>query len=61
VRTIGILGGMSNRATAEYYRMINDAVNARLGGWNTAEDIFSSVNFANIERFVRNDLWDEAG
>jgi aspartate racemase len=61
VRTIGILGGMSNQATAEYYRMINDAVNARLGGWNTAEVIISSVNFANIERFARNDLWDEAG
>jgi aspartate racemase len=61
VRTIGILGGMSNQATAEYYRMINDAVNARLGGWNTAEIIVNSVNFANIERFVRNDLWDDAG
>jgi len=61
VRTIGILGGMSNQATAEYYRMINDAVNARLGGWNTAEVIISSVNFANIERFIRNNLWDDAG
>jgi aspartate racemase len=61
VRTIGILGGMSNQATAEYYRMINDAVNARLGGWNTAEIVINSVNFATIERCVRNDLWDEAG
>jgi aspartate racemase len=61
VRTIGILGGMSDQATAEYYRMINDGVNACLGGWNTAEVIISSVNFANIERCARNDLWDEAG
>lgn len=61
MRTIGILGGMSNQATAEYYRMINDAVNARLGGWNTAELIISSVNFADVERFIRNDQWEEAG
>lgn len=61
MRTIGILGGMSDQATAEYYRMINDGVNACLGGWNTAEVIISSVNFANIERCARNDLWDEAG
>jgi aspartate racemase len=52
---------MSNQATAEYYRMISEGVNARLGGWSSAEMIISSVNFANIEHFVRNDLWEEAG
>lgn len=61
MRTIGVLGGMSNQATAEYYRLINEAVNARLGGWHTAEVIVSSVNFANIERCVRGNLWEEAG
>lgn len=61
LRTIGILGGMSDQATAEYYRRINAAVNARLGGWNTAELLVSSVNFGRIEHCVRNGLWDEAG
>lgn len=61
LRTIGVLGGMSNQATAEYYRLINEAVNSRLGGWNTAELIITSVNFAHIERFVRKDEWREAG
>jgi aspartate racemase len=61
MKTIGVLGGMSNQATAEYYRLINEAVNAKLGGWNTAEVIISSVNFGNIERFVRTEAWDEAG
>jgi aspartate racemase len=61
MKTIGVLGGMSNHATAEYYRLINEAVNARLGGWNTAEVIISSVNFGNIERFVRTEAWDDAG
>ena len=61
MKTIGVLGGMSNQATAEYYRLINEAVNARLGGWNTAELIINSVNFGKIERFVRTDAWEAAG
>ncbi len=60
MKTIGILGGMSNQATAEYYRMINNAVNKRLGGWEIAETIIQGVNFGNIEYFVRNNKWEEA-
>ena len=31
-KTIGILGGMSNRANVEYYNFINQAVNDKVGG-----------------------------
>jgi aspartate racemase len=61
MKRIGILGGASNVATADYYRRLNEAVNARLGGWNTAELLVSSMNFALAERWVRQDAWDEAG
>lgn len=60
VRVVGILGGSSDQATADYYRRLNRAVQARLGGWNTAEVIINSMNFAPAERWVRNGLWDEA-
>jgi len=60
MKTIGILGGMSNQATAEYYRLINEAVNKRLGNWDIAETLIQGVNFGNIEYFVRNGKWDEA-
>ncbi|MCK5555965.1 MAG: amino acid racemase [Alphaproteobacteria bacterium] len=60
MKTIGILGGMSNQATMEYYRQINHAVNQKLGGWDIAETVIVGVNFGNIEYFVRNELWDEA-
>lgn len=59
-KTIGILGGMSNQATSEYYRMLNEGLNTRLGGWDNGEIVIVSVNFGNIEHFVRNGLWDEA-
>lgn len=60
MKTIGILGGMSNQATSEYYRMINDLVNQRLGGWEIGETLIQGLNFGNIEYYVRNGLWDEA-
>ena len=59
-RTIGVLGGMSNQATGEYYRLLNEKLNARLGGWDNGEIVIVSVNFGNIEYFVRNDCWDGA-
>jgi aspartate racemase len=59
-KVIGILGGMSNQATSEYYRMLNERLNKRLGGWDNGEIVIVSVNFGNIEYFVRRGLWDEA-
>jgi len=60
-KTIGLLGGCSNVATSEYYRFLNDAVNARLGGWEIAETLIAGMNFGNIEALVRNDDWDGLG
>jgi aspartate racemase len=61
LKVIGILGGSSDQATADYYRLLNDGVRKRLGGWNTAEVIINSLNFALSERWVRQGLWAEAG
>lgn len=56
-KTIGILGGSSNVATGEYYRIINEMTNERLGGWDIAEMLISSMNFGNIEHFLRSNDW----
>jgi aspartate racemase len=60
MKRIGILGGSSDQATADYYRRLNTAVNDRLGGWNTAELLVSSMNFALAERWVRTADWPAA-
>ncbi len=60
-RRIGMLGGSSDQATADYYSRINRAMNARVGGWNTAEIIISSMNFAFSADCVQNGKWDEVG
>lgn len=56
-QTVGILGGCSNVATAEYYRFLNDGVNQRIGGWDIAETLIAGMNFGNIEAFIRQDDW----
>ena len=58
--TIGVLGGMSSSATGEYYKLINQKVKEIKGGHTIAEMIICSVNFANIERFVRTNNWEDA-
>lgn len=57
-KTIGILGGASNVATEQYYRLINEHANARLGGWDIAETLIAGMNFGNIEYFVRKAQWE---
>jgi len=58
-RQIGILGGMSDQSTLEYYRIINHQINQRLGGWHTGEIAIASADFGIIEHCVRNALWTE--
>jgi len=60
MKTIGVLGGMSSVASAEYYRRINEGVNARRGGHFAAELVLYSVDFAVIEGFIRDEQWDQA-
>ena len=61
MRSIGVLGGMSSVASAEYYRLLNEAVNVRLGGHCAAEVVLYSVDFAVIEDCIRTERWDDAG
>jgi amino-acid racemase len=61
VKTIGLVGGMSWESTAHYYRLINEAVKARLGGLHSARLVLASVDFADIEPLQRADRWEEAG
>lgn len=60
LKTIGILGGMSSAATGEYYKLINQKVKEIKGGHNIADMVIYSVNFADIEGFVRTNNWDDA-
>ena len=46
MKTIGLIGGLTYVSSLEYYRLINEMVNEKLGGANSAKLILFSVNFA---------------
>jgi aspartate racemase len=49
MKTIGLIGGMTWLSTAEYYRVINEQINERLGGSNSAKILLCSVNFDELQ------------
>jgi aspartate racemase len=57
MRTIGLIGGMSWESSAQYYRIINQEVRARLGGVHSARSLMFSVDFGEIERLQHNGNW----
>lgn len=57
MKTIGLIGGMSWESTQFYYRQLNRAVRAKLGGLHSAEIVMVSVDFAPIEAFQRAGDW----
>lgn len=57
---IGVIGGLSWESSAEYYRILNEAVRARLGGLHSARVLMWSFDFAEIEALQHVGRWDEA-
>lgn len=61
MKTIGVLGGMSWESSLEWYRLANERVAARLGGYHSARILLDSLDFAEIEALQAQDDWDSAG
>ena len=57
MKAIGLIGGMSWESSSEYYRIINEEVKQRLGGFHSAKCILFSVDFEEIEICQRNGEW----
>lgn len=60
MKTIGLIGGMSWESTVEYYRIINQEVKTRLGGFHSAKCILYSVDFEEIEFLQKTNDWENA-
>ncbi|WP_432287448.1 aspartate/glutamate racemase family protein [Aminobacter sp. BA135] len=59
-KVIGLIGGLSWESSAEYYRIINEQVRARLGGLHSARMLMWSFDFAEIEALQSSGRWQEA-
>jgi len=60
MQVIGLIGGMSWESSAEYYRLINQGVRARLGGMRSARCLMWSFDFGEIEALQHAGRWDQA-
>lgn len=59
MKTIGLVGGISWVSTLDYYRYLNEGINAQLGGLNFARCIIHSLNYADIKKNNDNNAWDK--
>jgi aspartate racemase len=59
MKVIGLIGGMSWNSTLEYYRIINESFNRRLGGLHSARLVLYSLDFDEIQRAQHEGRWDD--
>lgn len=60
IQTIGVIGGISWVSSIEYYRLLNEMVNKKLGGLNSAKVLMYSIEFGKFseqERLAKAGDW----
>lgn len=57
MKTIGLIGGTSWFSTIDYYRIINETVNSRIGNNASAKILLYSVNFEEIVTLTKQNDW----
>ena len=60
MKTIGLIGGLSWESSAEYYRIINQETQKRLGGLHSAPCLMYSFDFDEIEALQASGNWPAA-
>ncbi len=60
MKTIGLIGGLSWESSIEYYRIINQETQKRLGGLHSAKCLMHSFDFAEIESLQEAGDWAAA-
>ncbi len=59
MKILGLIGGLSWFSTAVYYRTINELINQKLGGSNSAKLLLYSVNFNDFKILQEADDWKQ--
>lgn len=58
MKTIGLIGGTSWVSTLDYYRLINELTNEKLGGVHAARLLLYSLNFGEIKELLDKNDWE---
>ena len=59
MKTIGLIGGMSWESSLEYYRIINEVIREKLGGYHSARILMYSFDFSEIAELPDKGCWGE--
>ncbi|HCO93391.1 MAG TPA: aspartate racemase [Phycisphaerales bacterium] len=59
MKTIGLIGGMSWESSLEYYRIINQVIREKLGGYHSARILMYSFDFSEIAELPDKGGWGE--
>jgi aspartate racemase len=58
MQTIGLIGGISWVSTVDYYKLINQGINDKLGGLNYSQCLIYSFNYADIKKYTDANDWE---
>src|SRR5258708_3013829 len=58
MKILGLIGGISWVSTVDYYTLINQGINEKLGGLNFSRCIIYSFNFAEIKKNNDTNNWE---
>ena len=58
MKRIGLIGGLSWESTLPYYKIINETIAEKKGGYYSADCILHSINFHEIESTILKGNWD---
>jgi aspartate racemase len=58
MRKVGLIGGISWVSTADYYKLINEGINKKMGGLNFSECLIYSFNYSDIKKNNETNNWD---
>ena len=59
MKKIGLIGGMSWESTLVYYKLLNEKVKEKLGGFHSCNCILESVDFAEIVKLQHCGDWNQ--
>jgi aspartate racemase len=58
MKTLGLIGGTSWVSTMDYYRLLNQLMNERLGGLTSAKLLLVSIDFQEFKTLLDKNNWD---
>lgn len=58
MKIIGLIGGMSWESSLVYYKLINQKIKEKLGGFHSSKSIMVSVDFDEIQKLQHEGDWD---